>query len=123
MEPARLARVALGLVLLAAGALKGGSPTWVAEAGAFGAPRPLAVALPWVEVGLGALLVADVGGRATAAAALALLVAFTVAVAVQVRGGRRVACACFGQLSRGPVGPATIVRNLALVAVAAVGVA
>lgn len=119
----RLARIAVGVVLLAAGALKGGSPTWVHEAGALGAPRPVAVVLPWVEVVLGALLVADVGGRATSLAALVLLGGFTVLVAAQVARGRRVPCACFGQLSRRPIGPGTVVRNVVLVALAAVGVA
>jgi uncharacterized membrane protein YphA (DoxX/SURF4 family) len=119
----RLARLAVGLVLLAAGALKGGSRTWVQEAGALGAPRPVALALPWVEVALGALLVADVGGRTTSLAALVLLVGFTVLVAGQVLRGRRVPCACFGQFSRKPMGPGAVVRNVVLVALAAVGAA
>ena len=123
MDLARVARIVVGLVLLVAGSLKIGSRTWPDEAAAFGTPRPLARVLPWAEVVVGAMLVADVGGVWTVLAALALLVAFTVVVAVQVVRGRRVPCACFGQLSRRPVGAGTLVRNLVLVALAVIGLA
>ncbi|MDP9388675.1 MAG: DoxX family membrane protein, partial [Actinomycetota bacterium] len=55
------ARVAVGVVLLVAGAAKLRQPAWPATARAFGAPPWLVPALPWVEVVLGALLVAGVG--------------------------------------------------------------
>ena len=123
MDLARLARIVVGLVLLASGSLKLGSRTWPVDAAALGTPRALARALPWAEIAVGALLVADVGGAWTARAALVLLVSFTVVVATQLARGRRPPCACFGQLSARPIGPATLVRNLVLVALAAVGLA
>jgi hypothetical protein len=70
---------------------------------------------------LGGLLMAQVGGRWTAAAAAALLAVFTVAVALRLRTVERVPCGCFGETSPEPVGADTLVRNLVLTAMAAVG--
>jgi hypothetical protein len=78
--------------------------------------------LPWVEVVLGALLVAQVGGRWTSSAAAVVLGGFTVAIAAQVARGNPAPCACFGSASRGrPVSGRTLVRNVLLVALAVVG--
>jgi uncharacterized membrane protein YphA (DoxX/SURF4 family) len=115
------ARVVVGLVLLLAGALKARDKTWPASAARFGLPRPGAVALPWLEVVLGALLVAQIGGRLTALAAAALLAGFTAAVAAHVARHDEVPCACFGALSSAPVSGRTLARNVVLVALAAVG--
>ena len=117
-----VARALVGLVLLAAGALKARDKTWPATARRFGLPRFAAVALPWLEVVLGALLVAQFGGRIMALAALALLVAFTAVVAQRVARHDDAPCACFGALSTGPITNATLARNAVLVALAAVGV-
>ena len=117
-----VARALVGLVLLAAGALKARDRSWPDTARRFGLPGPAAVALPWVEVVLGALLVAQFGGRVTALAALVLLVAFTAAVARHVSRGDDVPCACFGALSAAPVSGRTLTRNAVLVALAVVGV-
>ncbi|MDQ1375145.1 MAG: hypothetical protein QOJ09_2483 [Actinomycetota bacterium] len=115
------ARVAVGLVLLAAGAMKARDRAWPASAARFGLPRAVALGLPWLEVVVGALLVAQVGRRWTSAAALALLVAFTVAAARHVVRHDDVPCACFGSLSASPVSTRTIARNLVLVALAVLG--
>ena len=117
-----VARVLVGLVLLAAGALKARDRSWLDAARGFGLPRPAAIALPWLEVVTGALLVAQFGGRATALAALVLLVAFTVVVAQRVARHDETPCACFGALSTAPISSRTVARNLVLVALAAVGV-
>jgi hypothetical protein len=110
------------LVLLLAGALKARDRSWPAAARRFGLPRVAAVGLPWVEVVLGALLVAQFGARTTALAALVLLVAFTAAVARRVARHDDVPCACFGALSAAPVSGRTLARNVVLVALAVVGV-
>jgi uncharacterized membrane protein YphA (DoxX/SURF4 family) len=115
------ARVVVGLVLLLAGAVKARDKTWPAAAARFGLPRPAAAALPWLEVVLGALLVAQVGGRLTSLAAAALLAGFTAAVAAHVVRRDDVPCACFGALSSAPVSGRTLARNVVLVALAAVG--
>ena len=115
-----VARVVVGLVLVAAGALKLSSREWSSQAAGFGTPRWLVPVVPWVEIVLGALLVPGVGGRITAIAAAALLAAFTVVVAVRVAQRSTAPCACFGSLSARPVGPATLARNVVLLALAVV---
>ena len=116
-----VARALVGLVLLAAGALKARDGSWPESARRFGLPRPAAIALPWLEVAIGALLVAQYGGRVTALAALALLVAFTAGVAHRISQHDDVPCACFGALSTAPVTRRTLARNVVLIALAAVG--
>ena len=115
-------RVAVGTVLLLAGAFKLGQRAWPTAAAEFGAPRWVIGGLPWVELVLGGLLMAQVGGRWTAAAAGALLAVFTVAVALRLRATEeRVPCGCFGETSPAPVGVDTLVRNILLTAMAALG--
>ncbi len=114
-------RIAVGTVLLLAGAFKLGQRAWPAAAAEFGAPRWAIGGLPWVEMVLGGLLMAQVGGRWTSAAARALLAAFTVAVAVRLRSADRAPCGCFGETSPEPVGVDTLVRNVVLTAMALVG--
>jgi uncharacterized membrane protein YphA (DoxX/SURF4 family) len=116
------ARVVVGLVLLVAGTMKARDPEFATTARAFGLPARLAPALPWIEVVLGALLVAQVGGRWTSTVAAFVLSGFTVAVAAQVAGGNPAPCACFGSgASHAPVSTRTLIRNFVLVALAAVG--
>jgi hypothetical protein len=116
-----VARALVGLVLLAAGALKARDRTWPDTALRFGLPRPAGIGLPYLEVVLGALLVAQLGGRVTALAALVLLVAFTAVVARRLARHDDAPCACFGALSTTPVSSRTVARNLVLVGLAAVG--
>ena len=111
----------MGTVLLLAGAFKLGQRAWPTAAADFGAPRWVIGGLPWVEMVLGGLLMAQVGGRWTAAAAAALLAVFTVAVALRLRTVERVPCGCFGETSPEPVGMDTLVRNVVLTAMAAYG--
>lgn len=114
------ARVAVGVVLLVAGVAKLGQPAWPASAAAFGAPARLVPTLPWIELALGAVLIAGLAMPWPAWAALTLLGAFTVAVARHVRRGDRAPCGCFGEATPGPVGPATLGRNLILCVLALV---
>ncbi len=53
--------------------------------------------------------------------AVALLIAFTIALVRVLRRGQSVACRCFGQLSAGPVTWTTVARNGVLAAVGGVG--
>jgi hypothetical protein len=114
-------RIAVGTVLLLAGAFKLGQRAWPTAAAEFGAPRWVIGGLPWVELVLGGLLMAQVGGRWTAAGAGILFTAFTVAVALRLRATERVPCGCFGETSPEPVGVDTLVRNILLTAMAALG--
>lgn len=54
------------------------------------------------------------------AAAAALLLAFTVAIAMMLRRGEREGCRCFGAKAT-PLGPAHLIRNALLLAVALAG--
>ena len=70
--------------------------------------------LPWVEIGLGGLLVAQVALPWTAWAAAGLLSGFTAWLLTH----RGVPCACFGAWSRRPVGWGAVGRNVVLIAMA-----
>ena len=83
--------------------------------------RPAAaIGLPVAELAIAAGLVPTATARWAALAGLILLAAFSFAVARVLLSGERVECNCFGALHSAPVGPWTLVRNLALAALAAV---
>ncbi len=117
---ARGAQIGLGLLFLSSGALKLGDRLWPETASAFGLPAWVGRALPWVEVVLGALLVAGVGLPWTGLAALVALAAFTVVLAVHLAWDRRAPCRCFGGLSDAPISVRTVARNVVLLGVAVV---
>ena len=114
------AGVAVGAALLVAGVTKLARPSWVRDAGALGVPRWLARSVPFVELAVGAGLVTGLARRPLAWVAVALLAAFTWVVARSLAAGRRPVCACFGAWSQRPIGPATLVRNGALLLLAVV---
>ena len=117
------ARIAVGVVLLVAGAAKLRQPAWPATAAAFGAPAWIVPVLPWTELVLGALLAAGVGLPWTALAAAGLVASFTGVVALRLAGGTAVPCGCFGETSPEPVGRDTLLRNLVLIFLAATAAA
>lgn len=106
------ARVLVGVVLLVAGVAK------LADR----SPRRTSPLVPGVELTLGALLAAGVGGRWPAVPAAALFAVFTVVVLRRIRAGDTTPCGCFGELSRRPVGVGALLRNVGLLALAVVGV-
>ena len=115
------AAIPVGLVLLLSGALKlVGRDVWVAQARTLGLPKPAVALVPVLELVLGALLVADLGRRVTAAITVGLLLAFTVFLVRLLVTGRRPPCACFGALSRQAIGWGSIVRNGVLILLALV---
>jgi peroxiredoxin len=121
-----LARTVLAVVFVIAAVAKARDQADTrTSVAAFGVPDPaapvVAVLLPIVELTAAALLM--VPGTAVVGAALAclLLLAFTLAVARLLLRGERPACRCFGQVSSDPIGVATLVRNLVLLAVGVVG--
>ncbi len=75
-----------------------------------------------LEVVLGVSLMFGVLRPLPAAAALLLLAGFTayVARALARPAGARPRCACFGALSKKPVGPLALARNVALMALSAI---
>ncbi|GAA0393656.1 hypothetical protein GCM10009530_51350 [Microbispora corallina] len=82
--------------------------------------RPVAVLVVAAEVAVAPLLAWPPTALAGFCVALGLLVAFTAAIAVAVRRGRRVPCRCFGA-SAVPVGPGHLARNAVLIVMTAAG--
>ena len=116
------ARLALGVLLLVAGALKLRDPTWPGAARAMGAPGWSVPLVAPIEIVLGAGLAAGVAEPWPAWLALALLAAFSAALARVLRRplAQRPACACFGRWSSKPVGGGSLARNAVLAALAVV---
>jgi uncharacterized membrane protein YphA (DoxX/SURF4 family) len=97
-----LARVALGGVLVWAGALKVGNPLGSARAVQaydvlpFEVAKYLGYGLPWLEVAVGALLVIGLLTRANALVGTLLMAAFVVGIAQAWARGLTIDCGCFG---------------------------
>jgi uncharacterized membrane protein YphA (DoxX/SURF4 family) len=100
-----MARAGLGLVLLAAGLLKGADPSeFVRQVGSYGivtgiGATALAYLLVMTEVGLGVALLAGYRARGSSAAGSTLMVLFMAATAYAWAHGRTDDCGCFGSLA------------------------
>lgn len=121
-----LSRLILGGVLIVAGALKIGNlqksamsvrayemlPIWLANF--FG------YALPWVEIGIGALLVLGVAVRMMGALGALIMLGFIIAIAQAWARGLSIDCGCFG--GGGAIDPedtkylSTILRDIGFLA-------
>jgi uncharacterized membrane protein YphA (DoxX/SURF4 family) len=125
---ATVGRIALGGVLLVAGASKMPDPAAAVRAvRAYELlPEPLvapvAFGLPVLEVVIGLALIAGVFVRAAAVAAAALLVVFIAGVAAAWGRGLQIDCGCFGGGGAVAAGetayPTEILRDLGLLVVA-----
>ena len=114
-----VAAVVLGVAFLVAGGAKiAAGPAWPEQARDLGAPRIVALVLPWLEIVVGAALVTQLATPVVAVIALAMLLAFSGAIAVRLSQGRRPVCACFGRWSATPIGPSHLIRNAFLIALA-----
>jgi len=114
-----IVRIGLGLLFIAAGALKIGHASDLAAtitAFGLGLPGPLvaivAVALPPFEVLLGVYLVGGWLLPAASAVAAALLLLFIAAVASVVARGLTVSCGCFGAADSAPATWWTVGRDV-----------
>lgn len=119
-------RVVLGGLLLWAGLTKVGDQQGMAlaidsyDVLPEGVVRPLAAALPWLEIALGAFLILGIFVRFSAIATGALLVAFLIGMAQAKARGLAIDCGCFGGGGPGEgVSWLDIVRDVALLGVAA----
>lgn len=121
-----LSRLILGGVLIVAGALKIGNlqksamsvrayemlPIWLANF--FG------YALPWVEIGIGALLILGVAVRIIGALGALIMLGFIIAIAQAWARGLSIDCGCFG--GGGTIDPedtkylSTILRDIGFLA-------
>ncbi|MHB8577707.1 MAG: MauE/DoxX family redox-associated membrane protein, partial [Dehalococcoidia bacterium] len=118
-----VARLLLAAVFVVAGITKlldrTGTRTAVA---AFGVPSWLVPAVAWLlpftELAVAVALLPVASAWAGGIAALALLGLFSTAIAVSLARGRTPDCHCFGQVSGGPIGAETLLRNALLAVVA-----
>ncbi len=121
-----LSRLILGGVLIVAGALKIGNlqksamsvrayemlPIWLANF--FG------YALPWIEIGIGALLILGVAVRIMGALGALIMLGFIIAIAQAWARGLSIDCGCFG--GGGTIDPedtkylSTILRDIGFLA-------
>jgi len=116
---AAVAAVLLGVVFLVAGASKlAAGQGWREAARLLGSPTWLAPIVPWLELAVGALLIVQLWRTVVALVALAMLVVFTIAIAVKMRDQRRPSCACFGAWSESEIGVGHLVRNAILMILA-----
>lgn len=117
-------RFALALVLAAAGVAKVANiadfRSAVSNYGLVPASlvRPLARAIPSVEILAAALLLVGVLPHLVGLGAAALLLVFTVAVVINLARGRVLDCGCFGSAAPRRLTWWTVARNLALVGMA-----
>lgn len=118
---ADVASVVLGVAFLVAGGSKiAAAESWPAQARGLGAPIWVIPFVPWVEIVVGAALIARFAPPWPALAALVMLVAFTVLIGVALSQGRRPPCACFGAWSAKPIGLGHLARNGVLILLAVV---
>jgi len=122
-----VARLIVGGTLLAAGILKFGHFDALASTIAeyripFLSPEiiaPLSVAIPLVEILVGAYVLVGLYTRAVAAVAMCEFLVFAAAVASVVLRGIPAPCGCFGPADTRPASWVEVARDLALAAVAA----
>jgi uncharacterized membrane protein YphA (DoxX/SURF4 family) len=120
------ARVAIGVVFLAAALGKIGDPAAFAlqvhnyRLAPVWSENLVAILLPWVELVAGLALVLGVRARSGAVIALTLMAMFTVAVGLAWARGLDFECGCFGKAGAARIGARKFFENIGLVAVAAV---
>lgn len=116
--------VLLGLVFVWSGAAKlRAGDSWRVSGTPFstsrrGLDRFVESSLPWIEIVLGAVLVAQISPVVFGPVAGVLLFGFTVALVRVVRSGEATPCMCFGAASHAIVTWRHVVRNLGLIALA-----
>ncbi len=116
-----VASVVVGIAFVVAGGSKiAAGESWPVQARGLGAPTWTIPIVPWVEIAVGALLIAQAVEPWPAVAALVMLVAFTALIVNSLAHGRHPPCACFGAWSAKPIGPAHLARNAILIALTVV---
>lgn len=89
-----------------------GMPPWTSA--------PLGIGLPVTEIAVALLLLFVKSAWMGAVVALALLLTFSTAIAINIWLGRRPECHCFGQVHSEPIGWPTLARNGGLALLAAI---
>jgi hypothetical protein len=115
----------LGGVLVYAGAAKAADTSAFADVIANFEILPprgyqtLAVVLPWVEMGLGSLMICGLFLRASALLSMLLCLAFGGAVISAMVRGLDIACGCFGTREYARVGLRALTVDMAMIAASA----
>jgi uncharacterized membrane protein YphA (DoxX/SURF4 family) len=115
-----LAAVVVGLTLLVAGTTKLFNRRWREQETALGSPAWALPFVPPIEIILGALIAVRVARVLMAIAVVALILLFTIFLLIKWDERRGESCNCFGMLSKRPASAWTIMRNIALIALALV---
>ncbi|MEI8239164.1 MAG: MauE/DoxX family redox-associated membrane protein [Actinomycetota bacterium] len=111
-----VAAVLVGLVFLLAAITKlARMELWRAESSGLGVPWVVARVVPYTEAVLGALLLVQVQRHIVAWCAVAMLVAFTLLLAVRLAQGSDGPCACFGSVGSSSIGVPHLVRNIVFI--------
>jgi uncharacterized membrane protein YphA (DoxX/SURF4 family) len=118
-----IAAVALGVAFVVAGGSKlAARESWPVQAKGLGAPTWTIPLVPWIELGIGSLLIVQLLRAPMAVAAALLLTVFTVVLVRKILAGEHPPCACFGAWSAKPIGWGHVGRNAALLVLAGVAV-
>ena len=118
---ALVASIIVGVAFVVAGGSKiAAGESWPVQARGLGAPTWTIPIVPWAEIAVGALLIAQAVEPWPAVAALVMLVALTALIVNSLAHGRHPPCACFGAWSAKPIGPAHLARNAVLIALTVV---
>jgi hypothetical protein len=108
-------RVLLGVASVVAGGAKIQAwRRWVDQARGLDVWQPVAIALPWLEVGVGALVISGFAAPWPTVVALAVLGGYTAWIIGLLVRGRHPPCTCFGALSAAPLSWWHVARNAAL---------
>lgn len=117
----QIAAALVGVAFVVAGGSKlAARESWPTQARGLGAPTWTIPLVPWLELGIGSLLIVQLLRVPAAVAAALLLVVFTVLLVGKIAAGEHPPCACFGAWSAKPIGWGHVVRNTVLLALAAV---
>jgi uncharacterized membrane protein YphA (DoxX/SURF4 family) len=76
---------------------------------------PFAITLPWIEAGIGLLLLLGISTQMSALSSTVLLTAFLIAIMINLARGRdNIECGCSGGNQPQPIGRSILVRNILL---------
>lgn len=83
--------------------------------------NPLAICLPWLELGAGLLLLVGYRSRGAALAVLGMMIMFLVAIVMALSKGLEMSCGCFASqaMESDPIGVWTVFRDSAWLLTAA----
>ena len=107
----------VGVIFVFAGVRKlNARDLWPAQAKRLGTPGFAIPTVPYVELVLGALLIAGLASTVTLLASIGALSGFTVLLLSRLLAGDRPPCACLSFRATKPIGWNNIVRNLLMLA-------